>query len=102
MGIFFPYMVNTGLNNASLVSNVLSIRFFVLLIHYIIGWYAQISWTPTYHITVPAARRVSCASDHKPTISSTVPHIYILLSLFISDFEIRPQDHKPTSNEKQI
>jgi hypothetical protein len=23
----------------------------------IIGWYAQISWTLTYHITVPAARR---------------------------------------------
>jgi hypothetical protein len=24
----------------------------------IIAWYAQISWTPTYHITVPAAQRV--------------------------------------------
>jgi hypothetical protein len=31
--------------------------FFALVIHYIIAWYAQISWTPTYHITVPAARR---------------------------------------------
>jgi hypothetical protein len=31
--------------------------FFTLDIHYIIAWYAQISWTPTYHITVPAARR---------------------------------------------
>jgi hypothetical protein len=31
---------------------------FALVIHYIIAWYAQISWTPTYHITVPAARRV--------------------------------------------
>jgi hypothetical protein len=32
--------------------------FFALVIHYIIAWYAQILWTPTYHITVPAARRV--------------------------------------------
>jgi hypothetical protein len=32
--------------------------FFAHLIHYIIAWYAQILWTPTYHITVPAARRV--------------------------------------------
>jgi hypothetical protein len=52
------YMVKTGLNNASLV-RILSICFFAHFIHYIIAWYAQISWTPTYHITVTAARRVS-------------------------------------------
>jgi hypothetical protein len=33
--------------------------FFSHVIHYIIAWYAQISWTPTYHITMPAARRAS-------------------------------------------
>jgi hypothetical protein len=36
---------------------------FAHLIHSIIAWYAQILWTPTYHITVPAARRVRVERD---------------------------------------
>jgi hypothetical protein len=55
-GHIYPCMVNTGLNNAPLL-RILSIQFFLHVIHYIIAWYAQISWTPTYHITMPAAWR---------------------------------------------
>jgi hypothetical protein len=46
-------------------------NFFLHVIHYIIAWYAQISWTPTYHITMPAARRVSSLKQIKNACSKT-------------------------------
>jgi hypothetical protein len=45
---------------------------------------------------------VSCTSAHKPTIPSTVPHLDIILRMFISDFVILPQDHQPTINGRKV
>jgi hypothetical protein len=56
-------------------------NFYFFVIPYIIAWYAQISWTPTYHITMPAARRahVPNSSMHAETnILSTTQAIHIL------------------------
>jgi hypothetical protein len=59
-------MVNTGLNNAFSLVRILSIQNFFTCVHYIIAWFAQISWTPTYHITMPAARRVGPFMNEEP------------------------------------
>jgi hypothetical protein len=55
-GSNFISAVPTSLLNAPGLRTI-QFLFFTCNIHYIIAWYVQISWTPTYHITMPAARR---------------------------------------------